>query len=587
LLLGQISLQLAQSANTTFFPITDVLSVQPSDLDVAVNVLWTLSLVASLTCALSTVLIQEWVQEYLSYSRCHPIPSTRARIRSYLFEGLSQHQLDQVISAIPLLLHLGFLLFGAGLITRFFSLNNVVAYTALAAYSTVGALYMLLSISPLINLSSPFKTPISNFLWHALQWYRLTALHAMQCFASCISLDSIFFRFRLPELINTCRERYRGGILRAIEQDLETGHSNIDSHALRWAISCIQTDAELESFIGAIPRFLESTRQNYPQYTIGHLLEDPDVRLGWSIGQLLQTCSSSTCALEPHVRKRHAIVCSRAIWYITEKFAGTTLYWDTLFGAETANSLPNLWKDDDPTVALFARCTAALAARSCLHELTDVSAWVRTKGPHWSKRALHLIDYISKLSGVALPAVPETVAHDGPLLTLGAFLKGITPGEAEVDNNVSFMVNTTVKHLVEGVRAGEATPNAQKEFSEVFSTGNYDLWRRYLSPDAFQALDRALDIPHQDLAARMPEGWVDADLPGTRERNAHGINLDRRHLVGPSYSRWSYESSGTACSGDEATSSSGNILYHSLKNASSLKTVVEAPSLRSRHDGGA
>lgn len=554
------------------------------------NVLWTLSLVVSLTCALSTVLVQEWVQEYLTYSQCHAIPSTRARIRAYLFEGLNQHQLDQVISAIPLLLHLSFLLFGAGLITRFFSLNNVMAYTALAAYSTVGASYMLLSIAPLINLSSPFKTPISNFLWHALQLIRLTALYAMQSLASCISLDSIFFRFRLPEVINACRERYRGGIVGAIEQDLDTSHSNIDSHALRWAISSIQTDPELESFIGAIPRFLESERHTYPQYTIGHLLEDPDVRLGWSTGRLLQTCSSSSCALERSVRKRRAIVCSRATWYITEKFAGTsTLYWDSLFGAETADSLSTLWNDEDPTVALIARCTAALAARSCLRELTDVSARVRTKGPHWAKRALHLIDYISRLSGVALPAEPDIVARDGPLLTLGAFLNGITLGEAEVDKDVSFMVNTTVKHLVEGVRAGETTPNTQKQFSGVFSTGTFDLWRHYLNPDTFQALRHAVDILDQDPAARMPEGWVDAanHLPGNQERRAHSIIPDRRHPITTSYSRWSYESSGTACSADASTSSSGNVLYHSPKNASSLKTVVEVPSLPSRRDSGA
>ena len=165
MLLGQISLQLGQPANAAFSPVADILSARPSDLDVAVNVLWALSLISSLTCALSAILVRQWIQEYLSYSRCHTVPSTRARIRAYLFNGLSQHRLDHVISAIPLLLHLSLLLFGAGLITYFFSLNDVVAYTALVGYSVVGAVYILLSIAPLIDLSSPFKTPISNLLW--------------------------------------------------------------------------------------------------------------------------------------------------------------------------------------------------------------------------------------------------------------------------------------------------------------------------------------------------------------------------------------------------------------------------------------
>jgi hypothetical protein len=508
----------------------------------------------------------------------------RARFRAYLFDGLSQYHLDQVISAIPLFLHLGLLLFGAGLITCFFSLNNVVAYTVLVAYSIVGALYMLLSISPLINLSSPFKTPISNLLWRTQQLIQLTALCTIQSLASLISLDGIFFRFRLPEIISACRERNHGGIVRAIEQDLETMHSNIDACSLRWAILSIQTDAELESFIGAIPRFLDSERHGYPQYTIGHLLEDPDVRLGWSIGRLLQTCASSYCVLEPQVRKGRAIACSRAIWYITEKFASSsTLYWDTLFGAETVDSLATLLNDHDPTVALSTRCSAALAARSCLHGLSDVSTWA-----HWAKRTQHLIDYISKLSGVTLPAKPETVARDGPLLALGAFLNCVTLRAAQADNDVSFMVDTTMKHLVEGVRAGEATPNAQKQFSEMVSTGIYDLWKHYLSPATFQALRDAVGVLHQDLEPRVPEGWVDADFPGPQEHRAYGIIPNRRpSMIGAAYNRWSDDSSRTACSVGAATSSSGNLLYHLPKNDSSLKTVVEAPSLPSRHNGGA
>ncbi|KAH9976527.1 hypothetical protein BJV74DRAFT_718300, partial [Russula compacta] len=146
LLLAQISLQLAQSTNATFSPFQNVLSTRPTELDVAVNVLWTLSLVLSLTCALGAILVQDWIQEYLHYSQIHPVPSTRARIRAYLFNGLNQYRLDQVISAIPLLLHLAILLFSAGLITCFFTFNRVVAYTALVAFSVVGALYLALSI---------------------------------------------------------------------------------------------------------------------------------------------------------------------------------------------------------------------------------------------------------------------------------------------------------------------------------------------------------------------------------------------------------------------------------------------------------
>ena len=582
MLLGQISLQLAQPANATFSPIMHLQSTLPSNLDVAVNVLWTLSLFSSLTSALVANLVQQWAQEYLAYSRCHPIPSTRARIRAYLFNGMTQHRLDLVISAIPLPLHLGLLLFGAGLITCFFSLNNVVAYTALGAYSIVGASYILLSVLPLIDLSSPFKTPISNFLWRTVQLVQLTVLSLIQSIASFISYDSIFIRFRLPEVIRACRERYRAGIARGIEQNIETRRSIIDADSLRLVVLSLQTDAELEPFIGAIPQFLDSESQNYSQYNIGLLLEDPDVRLGWSIGRLLQTCASSFCALEPHVRKGRALTCLRAIWCITERFANVSmLYWDTLFGAETADSLATLGNDYDPTVALIARCSAALAARSCLRELSDVSAWMQTRGPHWSKRALQLINLISKVSGVTLLAEPKTAARDGPLLVLGAFLKGAPHGATRMDNDVSFMLDTTVKHLVDGLRAGEASPNAQKRFSEIFSNGTYDLWRQYLGPAAFQALHGAVDALRQDLAPRMPDDWVDGGFPGPQERLVSEVMVpqNQRCPVGASYNRWSHDSSVTAFSGGTTTPSScGNVPIHPHKSECPLKTVVESPS---------
>ena len=43
----------------------------------------------------------------------------RARIRAYLFNGARQNRIEQVITALPLFLHLSILLFCAGLVTFF------------------------------------------------------------------------------------------------------------------------------------------------------------------------------------------------------------------------------------------------------------------------------------------------------------------------------------------------------------------------------------------------------------------------------------------------------------------------------------
>ncbi|KAI0280609.1 hypothetical protein BGY98DRAFT_963228 [Russula aff. rugulosa BPL654] len=60
---------------------------------------------------------------------------------------------------------------------------------------------------------------------------------------------------------------------------------------------------------------------------------------------------------------------------------------------------------------------------------------------------------------VLLPAEPETVVVDGPMLALGAFLNCGPPCIGEVGDDMSFMVTltTTVKYLVEDVRVSEAS----------------------------------------------------------------------------------------------------------------------------------
>ncbi|KAI0247718.1 hypothetical protein BJV78DRAFT_1285305 [Lactifluus subvellereus] len=583
LLLTQISRQVDDPIGTPLSSLPIVLPSYPTKLDVTVNVLWTLSLVLSLTCALSTILVKTWVQEYLYYSQCHPIPSTRARIRAHLFRGLSDYRLDQVISAIPLLLHLAILLFGAGLITCFFSLNNIMAYTALGAYSVIGASYLFLTISPLINPTSPFKTPISNLLWSSLQLVRLSILHATQRITSFVSPDNTFSCFRLPKIIISCQEIYRGGITRALEQDLENTSPNMDAHSLRWAISYMHDDGALESFIAAIPKFLDSEHHCYPQYTIGHLMEDRDVRLGWTIGRLLQTCASSSSALEPHVCKRRAIACMRAIWCVTEKFAGlSSLYWDTLFGAQTAEALSILKHHPDPSIALIAWCTAALAARSCLRELTDISARKQTKGPYWASRAQHLFGFIDKLVAVPLPSDDlESIARDGPLLTLTAFLKTVSHSVAEVDGTVSSMITTTVKHLADGVRAGEATLDTQRLFtSEIFALGTYDCLRHYLDPAASRAVRLTAASLLQELATRIPADVraadVYADFPFLQEHGS-GEHLQDGQQTEASQRRWSYDSSQTVFSGDPAWPLGFLPCCRSPRNDSSLGAVIEVP----------
>jgi hypothetical protein len=421
-----------------------------------------------------------------------------------------------------------------------------------------------------------------------MQLIWLTTLHITEWVTLIVAPHGILC-FRLHKMINASQQRCRGGIVRALEQDLETTNSNMDANSLRWAISSLQGDDALESFIAAIPQFLDTERHTYPHYTIGNLLEDPDVRLGWSIGRLLRTCAGSSHALELEIRKRRAITCARAVWCLTEKFSSiSSLYWDTLFGEETADALSTLMEDPDISLALIARCTASLAALACLREIVDFTTWTQTEGPQWTNRAQVLTGYIVKLSGISFPVEPENMSRDGRLCLLGAFLAG-SPFGIVGDMDVSFMVNTTVRHLADGVRAGEARLDTQRQASEVFTSGMYSCWERYLDPATSRAVRNAVASLHPDLLAQIPGDDDeapdhDADFARLRRRPAYGIISPHRRYAAAWYSYGSSPTPRTTFSGDPDSgphklSSPRSEPCRSPRHGSSQGTVVEVPPL--------
>jgi hypothetical protein len=116
-----------------------------------------------------------------------------------------------------------------------------------------------------------------------------------------------------------------------------------------------------------------------------------------------------------------------------------------------------------------------------------------------------------------LPVDPEIVARDGPLLILGALLSGGSPSMMiPTDDDMSFMVKTTLKYLTDGVRAGEAKPDVQKKFAAMIPFGIYSQWIQDPDPDVSRTVrDIVASLP-QDLAAQIRGD-------GMKNRFRHGL----------------------------------------------------------------
>jgi len=170
-LLAQISRQLDGLANGTLSDKVSSSSLpqtnwQPPASAVWVNVLWFLSLVISLFCALLATLQQRWARRYLHLTHPQRAIHKRAFIRSFFAEGVSRFHLPLTVEAIPALLHISVFLFLAGLVISLITIHHTVAYFILTASFACAVAYAAITVLPAIYHDSPHTSPFSALVWY-------------------------------------------------------------------------------------------------------------------------------------------------------------------------------------------------------------------------------------------------------------------------------------------------------------------------------------------------------------------------------------------------------------------------------------
>ncbi|KAF8269078.1 hypothetical protein EI94DRAFT_1447824, partial [Lactarius quietus] len=166
-LLAQISQQMVNMSNGT--PLTSVVvensqPFKPSASAVRVNVLWFLSLILSLNCALSATLMQQWARRYLELAQRRGASHRRGRMRSYIFDGINRFGMARAVRTMPAILHVSVFLFFIGLVEFLFPIYTTVAYT-LGCIVVFALAYASLTVLPSIYLNCPYATPLSGLAW--------------------------------------------------------------------------------------------------------------------------------------------------------------------------------------------------------------------------------------------------------------------------------------------------------------------------------------------------------------------------------------------------------------------------------------
>ncbi|KAI0791800.1 hypothetical protein C8Q75DRAFT_805401 [Abortiporus biennis] len=146
---------------------------EPSFAALRINILWFSSLVFSLTTASLSMLVKQWLREYM-VQECIS-PQERSRIRHFRYSRFKKWRVLQLAGALPLLLHLALLLFFIGLSDFLRSINQVVGFIVTSLIILWFVVWAGTIISPIVSADSPFKTPIFKPLFkhinHAV--YRL------------------------------------------------------------------------------------------------------------------------------------------------------------------------------------------------------------------------------------------------------------------------------------------------------------------------------------------------------------------------------------------------------------------------------
>jgi len=269
ILLAQISQQLdgivngtlAGRASSSSLPLS-ASSWQPPAIVVWVNALWCLSLVMSLFCALLAMLQQRWARRYLRLTQPQLAIHKRALIRTFFAEGATRFHLAVTMEAIPALLHVSVFLFLTGLVVGLFNIQHTLAYIVLAVIVACAAIYVAITILPVVYQDSPYTTPFSTPLWYIFRKTVLALFWASDQITDFVGKYMGRPRTSLPQASNASpfKERLSRNMIRAAQYVALTQDKAMVARALGWTLDRLDEEGDLVQFAAGIPGFSQSTK---------------------------------------------------------------------------------------------------------------------------------------------------------------------------------------------------------------------------------------------------------------------------------------------------------------------------------------
>jgi hypothetical protein len=306
------------------------------------------------------------------------IPSTQARIREYLAEGIHESRIAVLVDVMRVCHQLSFVLFALGL-TVYFRATDWTTFGIISSWFLIwSGLYLWMSTTAISRDNSPYRSPLSSIFYRFVQLIRL---------AGSITPGTFTRRSTGVTALNShpsfLRRLSTEGMREAIEETVQKRSDDLDSRIVEWTFNSLTRDHEFERFFAAIPDFCDSRAVREPKF---HLLalNDKQERLSRTLFVWMYRTLTSHLISEPDRQQRIKIF-TKVIEAVPTIVSWSTLQrvfktWEGLLGSVDFGSavLRTGGDSDDPYTVFCAQCIVAIViARAQVYDRQCINLTTR------------------------------------------------------------------------------------------------------------------------------------------------------------------------------------------------------------------
>ena len=222
----------------------------PPNIAIRLNILMFLSLFLNMISVLASVLIQQWCREFMKHAYPRVAPHKRGRVRTYLYRGLNQFQIRTFMYGVHVLVHLSVFLFFWALSDFLYTVNTTVGEVARYCLFALVAVYMALSISPLIISNSPYNTALTTPLRYG----------GMATLFFCRFIWKLLRGLPIgPLTICGFFEGLRVDRTRVLLDEVDAMAAQLDPYAMEWMFTEDDfSDTDMDKFLEGLPGYIHS-----------------------------------------------------------------------------------------------------------------------------------------------------------------------------------------------------------------------------------------------------------------------------------------------------------------------------------------